>query len=132
MTNPTDEHEAKCAALYEAGPKTYPVRDGFLVVGRSYCQLCKNSMRNNGYATQTAGGKGITWFDIDQEMAMNAFYAISGMSYDYEKEVPLAAGHPLGGVPFVLYIEGGAVKRDAVKYGEVPPGGFEQLLEGLQ
>lgn len=124
------DHEEQCARLYAEGNGANPVPDGLLVLGAGNCMLCKNSMRNNGYPTKTANGTPITWLNIDEEAALNRFYAIPGITY--LDEMPHAAGEALGGVPFVLLVEGGAVKRGALRFGEVPAGGFEQLLEQVR
>ncbi len=123
------DHEQRCAALYQSGTQAGPIPDGLLVIGETSCTLCKNSMRNNGYAMQLADGRAVTWLNIADEAALNRFYATPGIAYDYEKEYPTAAGQRIGGTPIYLWVQDGRVTLAPLGGGEQPEGGLEQLAK---
>jgi hypothetical protein len=123
------DHEEKTALLYQMGAASEYLPDGFVVVGSSNCMLCKQSMLNNDYPTETAAGAPIVWLNLDDPEANRVFHATPGITYT-DTHI-LVAEQPLTAYPAIIWVEGRQVKRPVVKYGEVAPGGFEQLLEKL-
>ena len=122
------DHDQRCAALYDAGNNTPgPVPDGLVVVGADGCVLCKNTMRNNGYATRLADGSAVTWLSISEDAGLNKFYAIPGIAYDYAREYPTAAGKQVGGTPAYLWVQDGKVSIGPLAGGEQPAGGLDYI-----
>lgn len=126
-----DDHEQRCAELYRIGNLPADVPDGLLVVGSTTCTLCKQTMRNNDYATEAAGVP-VIWININEPDGINKFYTTPGIAWSDELGGATAAGHRLGGTPIYLWVEGGAVKRDAIGYGEQPEGGLAALVTKAQ
>ncbi len=122
------DHETRCNELYAAGNIPADVPDGLLVIGAMTCMLCKNSMRNNHYATAANDGTPVTWINIDEQDGVYKFYTVPGIRWSDELECPMAGEHKLGHTPIYLWVENGAISRAPLAYGELPEGGLDALV----
>jgi hypothetical protein len=120
-------HEERCAELYRIGNTPADLPDGLLVVGATSCQLCKQTMRNNDYVTQTTDGTPVTWINISEQDGLYKFYTLPGVHYSDEQESAMVGEHRLGHTPIYLWVENGGVSRGPLASGELPEGGLDAL-----